>query len=232
MEMEENYDAKSELFMENYDHVDEENQQLRTVVMEMEQNCDIKTEPIDTLVQVEEKELDTVVMEVQGNCDIKTETHSEETLGGGVTDLQRNCDVKSEVFQMEEKQLKTVDLVMENQENCDVKSDVHMSEKRREHLGVAVMEVQNDVKRISMQRLPEEVEPESTDELPMLDAYLAESESNENTKPVTLETRPLERHVEELPLFNFHPMIHFGQIPHQFVPRQQAFSGAQQTFQH
>ena len=48
MEMEENYDAKSELFMETYDHVDDEKQQLRTVVMEMEQNCDIKTEPIDT----------------------------------------------------------------------------------------------------------------------------------------------------------------------------------------
>ena len=107
-----------------------------------------------------------------------------------------------------------------------------MGEEQREHLGAVVMEIQNDVTRKLTQRLPEEVEPESTDELPMLEAYQAESESNENTKPVTLETRPLERHAEELPLFNFHPMIHFGQIPHQFVTRQQAFPGAQQTFQH
>ena len=80
------------------------------------------------------------------------------------------------------------------------------------------------------QRLPE-VEPKSTDELPMLEAYQAEFESNENTKPATLETGPLEQHVGELPLFNFQPMIHFGQTPHQFVPRQQASPGAQQTFQ-
>ena len=225
MEMEENYDAKSEVFMETYDHVDDENQQLRTVVMEMEQNYDIKTEPTDTLVQVEEKEFDTVFMEIQGNRDIKTETHSEEILGGGVTDLQRNCDVKSEVFQMEAK-------VMQMQEHCDVKSDsltktnVHMGEKRKEHLGAVVVEIQNDVKRKSTQRLPE-VEPESTDEIPMLEAYQAE-----NTKPVTMETGPLEQHVGELPLFNFQRMIHLGQTSYQYIPRQQTFPGAQQTFQH
>ena len=117
MEMEENYDAKSELFMETYDYVDDKKQQLRTVVMEMEQNCDIKTEPIDTHVQVEEKESDTAVVEMQGNCDIKTETHLEEKLGGRVTELQRNCDPKSEVFHMEEKQLKTADLVKQTQGN-------------------------------------------------------------------------------------------------------------------
>ena len=258
MQMKENYDTGSELFNGTYDHVDEK-QQLRTVVVEMEQNCNIKTEPLDTHLEVEEKELDTVTMEVQGNCDrkctafqvednqeelktadmemqrncdIETETQLEEAqrelLGGGVTELQSNYDVKCEVFQRM--------VVMEVPGNCDVKSDsvadtnVDMGEKQREDISAVVMEIPNDVKRKVTQRRPEEADPVDGDELLMLEAYQAESELQQNTKPVILETDPLERPVGELPVFNFHPMIDSAETLHQFIPPQKAFPGPQKSF--
>ena len=128
IEIQQNGGIKKEEFQGTYDHA-EDKQQLSTVAMVMLSN--IKTEPLETESQVEEY----VGMEIKGSCETKTEPYTE----------TQNME-----------QLGTV--VMEMQQNYDVKSE-------------------------AMQSLSEEAErlEKPEDELRMLEAYQAESESNEIT---------------------------------------------------
>ena len=126
--IQQNRGIKREEFQGTYGHT-EDKQQLSTVAMDMLST--IKTEPLET----ESHEEEYVGMEIKGNCEIKTEPDTEtqnmEQLGTVVMEMHQNYDVKSEATQ-------------------SLSEEAECSEK-----------------------------PE--DELRMLEAYQAESESNEIT---------------------------------------------------
>ena len=135
----ENYGAQRESLLEAPADV-EEQQQMKPVVMETPNICDMKTK---TLVQVEDKhrqEHNAVVMEFQQDCDVKSETFQiehEEEPGSGVMEMQGSGEEKTEpsknyVRSSERPRELVTDVVTELQENTDVTSEAIKVEEKQD----------------------------------------------------------------------------------------------------
>ena len=134
----ENYGAPRESLMEAPADV-EEQQEMKPIVMETPNNCDMKAK---TLEQVEDKhrqEHNAFVMEFQQDCDVKSETfqvENQEGLGSAVMEVQGSGKEKTEpsknyVHPAERPRDMVTDVVTEPQGNIDATSEaIEVEEKQ------------------------------------------------------------------------------------------------------